>query len=193
MDRETINDFIHLPKSFVWDLSWRQGRYEVLHAMTRSIPGHVGMRIRRILLKHYIKRAGDLLQINVGVHIRGIHNLSLGDNVHIGANVFINANGGVDIGDDVMIGVGSMIWSANHAYADLSSKISDQGYVDKKVSIGCGVWIGANCFIHPGADIGEGAIVSAGSVLGGKRVERYSIVAGNPARKISSRLDWMQK
>jgi len=51
------------------------------------------------------------------------------------------------------------------------------------------VWIGANCFVMPGARIGAHSIVAAGSVVAGKDVEPYSILAGNPARKVGSRLE----
>jgi len=44
-------------------------------------------------------------------------------------------------------------------------------------------WIGSGVLVMPGTDIGEGAIVSAHSVVSGK-VAPYSIVAGNPARRI---------
>ena len=48
---------------------------------------------------------------------------------------------------------------------------------------------GSNAFIMPGAKIGNGVVISAGSVVGGKKIEPYAILAGNPARKISSRLN----
>lgn len=44
-------------------------------------------------------------------------------------------------------------------------------------------WIGSGVLVMPGTEIGEGAIVSAHSVVSGK-VAPYSIVAGNPARRI---------
>ena len=44
-------------------------------------------------------------------------------------------------------------------------------------------WIGTGAFVMPGTEIGEGAIVSAHAVVSGK-VAPYSIVAGNPARRI---------
>lgn len=44
-------------------------------------------------------------------------------------------------------------------------------------------WIGSGVLVMPGTEIGEGAIVSAQSVVSGK-VAPYSIVAGNPARRI---------
>ncbi|MBJ6984085.1 acyltransferase [Luteimonas sp. MC1750] len=44
-------------------------------------------------------------------------------------------------------------------------------------------WIGTGALVMPGTEIGEGAIVSAHAVVSGK-VAPYSIVAGNPARRI---------
>lgn len=45
-------------------------------------------------------------------------------------------------------------------------------------------WIGANSIILPGANIGRGCIVGAGTVVT-KPTQPYSVVAGNPARLIS--------
>ncbi|WP_028551966.1 CatB-related O-acetyltransferase [Paenibacillus sp. UNC451MF] len=47
-------------------------------------------------------------------------------------------------------------------------------------------WIGMNAMIMPGAKIGEGAIVAAGSVVV-KDVPPYTIVGGNPAKEIKKR------
>ena len=46
------------------------------------------------------------------------------------------------------------------------------------------MWIGVNTVIFE--DIGDGAVVAAGSVVT-KKVEPYSIVGGNPARLIKMR------
>lgn len=45
------------------------------------------------------------------------------------------------------------------------------------------VWVGANCVVLKGVNIGEGAIVGAGSVVV-RDVPPYTIVAGNPAKLI---------
>jgi virginiamycin A acetyltransferase len=54
--------------------------------------------------------------------------------------------------------------------------------------IGNDVWIGQNATILPGVHIGNGAIIGLNSVVGCD-VERYTIVAGNPARPIRKRFD----
>jgi acetyltransferase-like isoleucine patch superfamily enzyme len=49
------------------------------------------------------------------------------------------------------------------------------------ISIGTNAWIGARAILLPGAQIGDGAVVGAASVVT-TRVPPYSIIAGNPAR-----------
>jgi len=59
---------------------------------------------------------------------------------------------------------------------------------DRPVCIEDDVWIGSRVILLPGVRIGKGSIVGAGSVVT-RDVEPYAIVAGNPARKIRSRID----
>ena len=47
------------------------------------------------------------------------------------------------------------------------------------------VWIGQGAVVHPGVTIGEGSVVSARAVVMSD-VPRFSIVAGNPARRIGT-------
>jgi acetyltransferase-like isoleucine patch superfamily enzyme len=60
------------------------------------------------------------------------------------------------------------------------------GYSRGDIVIGHDVWIGANCTIMDNINIGNGAVVAAGSVVT-KNVPPYSIVGGNPARVIKYR------
>ena len=54
--------------------------------------------------------------------------------------------------------------------------------------IGNDVWIGAEAIIMSGINIGDGAVIAAGSVVT-KDVEPYTIVGGCPARIIKKRFD----
>jgi acetyltransferase-like isoleucine patch superfamily enzyme len=55
----------------------------------------------------------------------------------------------------------------------------------KPIIVHDNVWIGSGCLILPGAEIGEGSIVAARSVVSGA-VAPYTVVAGNPARRIGN-------
>ncbi|WP_158636394.1 acyltransferase [Luteimonas marina] len=53
----------------------------------------------------------------------------------------------------------------------------------KPVIVHDNVWIGAGTMVLPGTEIGEGSIVAARSMVSGT-VAPYTVVAGNPARRI---------
>jgi len=58
---------------------------------------------------------------------------------------------------------------------------------DETLVIEDDVWIGNNVVILPGCKfIGRGSIIGAGSIVT-RNVERYTVVAGNPARKLRDR------
>lgn len=70
-----------------------------------------------------------------------------------------------------------------------SSKIYDTGIIvnnmnlKEKIVIRESTWIGCMSIILAGVFIGKGAIIAAGSVVT-KDVPDYTIVGGNPAKKI---------
>ena len=108
-----------------------------------------------------------------------------GVNIKIGKNVFINAccrfqdQGGIEIGDGALIGHNTTIATLNHDFAPDKR----QNITPKPVKIGKNVWIGSDCTILPGVEIGDGAIIGAGSVVT-KSVPKNTIAVGNPARVI---------
>ncbi|NLY45105.1 MAG: CatB-related O-acetyltransferase [Tissierella sp.] len=58
----------------------------------------------------------------------------------------------------------------------------------KRTIIGNDVWIGNNCLIKSGVEIGNGAIIAMGSIVT-KNVGDYEIWGGNPARMIRKRFN----
>lgn len=61
-----------------------------------------------------------------------------------------------------------------------------------KVIIGNNVYIGADAIVLPGVRIGNNVIIGAGAVIS-KDVEDNSVMAGNPARKISTYDEFVSK
>lgn len=111
----------------------------------------------------------------------------LGNNSGLGENCLISK--GVKIGDNVMMGPDVKIYTVNHNFKDINTPMNTQGFQNiRNVIINDDVWIGANVIILPGVTIGKGSVLGAGCVVA-KDVESYSIMVGNPAKKVKSRLD----
>lgn len=94
--------------------------------------------------------------------------------------------GGVEIGKYCHIAKGLTIYSHNHNWRSKSYIPYDKDVILKPVAIGDCVWIGCNVTIAPGAKIGDGTIISSGSVVFGD-IPRCSIIRGNPAEVIGYR------
>lgn len=141
---------------------------------------------RNLFYKKTLKKCGDEIYINPCGSIYFPQNVSLGKNVYFNRGVFITAHATIEIGNDVLIGPYTVINSGNHQYIKKEILIRLQGHDKKPIIIGNDVWIGANCTILAGVNIGDGAVIAAGSVVT-KSVATFTVVAGIPANKIKYR------
>lgn len=119
------------------------------------------------------------------VFFHRLRGVNIGKNVEIGYMVDIDHRYPecVHIGDNVTVVSQSMLLAHDNSYRysrDGDIKISD-------VFLGKNVFIGGNSVILPGVKVGKHAIVGAGSVVT-RDVDEYSIVVGNPAKKIQKKL-----
>ena len=117
-------------------------------------------------------------------------NIVLGDGSRIGANCYLWAGPGagrIVLGRDVMLGPQVMISASNYRFND-GSPVTAQAMKEADILIGRDVWIGYGAVILAGAEIGDGCIIGAGSVVRG-RIEPFSILGGNPAQLIGRRED----
>jgi acetyltransferase-like isoleucine patch superfamily enzyme len=111
--------------------------------------------------------------------------LVIGDDVNIEQGVHIICQGEVLIENDVSITPYCVIVDTDHPFNDpdqlpkIGARLNARD--DSRVRIGQGSFIGAHSIILPGADIGRGCIVGAGSVVTGS-VPDYCVVSGAPAR-----------
>jgi len=125
-------------------------------------------------------------EVNTGFVIKFPEKLSIGDGTSISGNCLINALGNVKIGRSCHIAQGLVIYSHNHNFKSEESTPYDAANIFKETSIGDVVWIGANVCIAPGAKIGNGVIISMGSVVFGE-VPDGAIMRGNPAQVVGYR------
>jgi UDP-2-acetamido-3-amino-2,3-dideoxy-glucuronate N-acetyltransferase len=122
-------------------------------------------------------------------HIRS--SATVGDDCVIGRNVYVDANAvvgsrvkiqnnvsvyqGVTIEDDVFVGPCAVFTN------DLRPRAHNTDWKITPTLVRRGASIGANATLVCGIEVGEHAMIAAGSVVT-KNVEPYQLVAGNPAR-----------
>ncbi|MBP3774183.1 MAG: glycosyltransferase [Bacteroidaceae bacterium] len=116
--------------------------------------------------------------------------LIIGDNVNFNSRVHIGVVNKVQIGNNVLLGSNVLITDHSHGQTDMSSLQTPprlrELYSKGPVIIDDDVWIGENACILPGVHIGKGAVVGAGAIVT-HDVTPYTVVAGTPAKTISSR------
>ncbi len=130
-----------------------------------------------------------------------LREVKLGDYSYVayGTNIFKATIGKFcSIGPDVKCGLGrhpSHTFVSTHPifYSPIKQSqvtFTNQSYFEeyKEIKIGNDVWIGANAVIVGGVEIGDGAIIAAGSVVT-KNVPAYSIVSGVPAAVVRFRFN----
>ncbi len=126
-----------------------------------------------------IECTGSLRTIGTG--------LAVGDNVGLGTDSFYGCAGGITIGDDTIVGNFVSFHSENHVHADLDVPIRLQGVVHTGITVGKNCWFGAKCTVLDGANIGDGCIFAAGSVVTAGDYGPNGIYGGAPAKLIKYR------
>lgn len=94
----------------------------------------------------------------------------------------------ITLGDRLVISMNVQLLTHDYSYTTALISIGEKPETDigvlREIIIGDNVFIGMNSILLPGTNIGNNVIIGAGSVVRGK-VEEYSVMAGNPATKIS--------
>jgi acetyltransferase-like isoleucine patch superfamily enzyme len=149
------------------------------HLPTPPVPGwRLGYILRRILVRRIFKQCGDGVLIKKNAYFGSGVDIQIGDRSQIGHNARVDHD--TIIGNDVIMGPDVVILSSSHAFEDKNIPINMQGAVAKRpVNIGNDVWIGTRVIILPGVNIGNGAVIGAGSVVT-KDIPSYAIAAGVP-------------
>jgi acetyltransferase-like isoleucine patch superfamily enzyme len=117
--------------------------------------------------------------------------ISIGSNVFIGPGAKFSATeSGISIGNKVMFGPNVTIMGGDHNTSKVGQYMYDihekRPEDDLYVIIEDDCWVGAGAIILKGVTLKTGTIVAAGSIVV-KSTEPYSVVGGNPAKKLKSR------
>lgn len=158
MDWEIVwRAFVSLPKIAYFKIRYR-GR--LCLPWVHSLGKHFSLQI---------KKGSRVLVGNEMVTREQVSLRADGGTLTIGDKCFFNAGCSVTALNKITIGSGCQI--ANHVIIvdhDHDYKNGWGAFVSAPVTIGKDVWIGANCVILKGANIGDRAVVAAGSVVRGE-------------------------
>ena len=165
----------------------------------------------KIVNPQYISLGNNVkISDNVTLIARGEKGITLGDNVSLQDRVYLDtesaAEGYIIIKNDVYIGTGTTLFGHvgleigdhcllaqnititpySHIFKNPASDIITQGGNTRKVTLGRDSYLGMNVCVLYSADIGEGSVVGAGSVVVNP-IPPYSVAVGNPAKVMKSR------
>jgi acetyltransferase-like isoleucine patch superfamily enzyme len=167
-------------------------RFLFLHAMwaweiSNKLVGFLPPFCRTFIYKIIFNKIGKNVFIDMGCYFRYPQKISLGSDVSINRNTkffasYHNKNAFITIGNNVRIGPEVVFFGAGHDHTKLDLPDTAQS-----IAISNNVWIGGRAVILQGVNIGEGAIIAAGSVVT-KNVAPMTIAGGVPAKFIKNRV-----
>ncbi len=110
--------------------------------------------------------------------------IEIGDNVFINYGAMISAQQRVRIGSNIMIGNYCIV--ADTEIPGIGVPPGAPAIEPRPVEIGDGAWLAARVTVLPGARIGAGASIAAGSVVAGD-IPPNCVAGGIPARVLRSK------
>jgi len=150
----------------------------IYNMVINKIPSH---HIRIAWLRLGGAKIGKGSSIWRNTEVLGVENLRMGDDSTIAWHCQVDCRAGLVIGNHVAIASHVLIIAGSH---DLTApefwSVSAPIYIDDYA------WIASRALIAHGAHIGEGAVVSANTIVG-KEVKPYKIVGGSGAKPMGER------
>jgi len=177
----------------VWEVIKKRNKHLVIEGKIRikGVPIIEVSKNAKIILKNNITLNSINQKYHVSMHspvklIADKENATIiiGENTRIHGSC-IHAYEDIFIGKNCLIAANTQIFDAGGhglSFPLVEERINTKGD-SKPIRIEDNVWIGANCIILPGVNIGKGSIVGAGSVVT-KDIPAYVLSGGNPARVI---------
>jgi putative colanic acid biosynthesis acetyltransferase WcaF len=136
---------------------------------------------RRFLLRCFGAKIGQGAHVYPSCHVWAPWNLEMGDHSCLGFDVDCYTVDRVRIGAHATVSQYSFLCTAGHDISDPHMRL-----VTAPITIGDGAWVCARAFVGPGVEVGDGAVVAACAVAV-HDVPPWTVVAGNPARKVKER------
>lgn len=147
----------------------------------------LGPRVKLRGTGRYDLQPGSCIRTGARVWVGPGATLTLEHGSAIGAGSVVNVESGLSIGEGSQVS-----WNAQLLDTDFHRITGADGVVrehTKPIRIGKHVLVGTGAMILKGVELGDGAVVAAGSVVT-RAVPQGTIVAGNPAVPIGHSIHW---
>lgn len=161
---------------YVKRILWTFGKF-----FFRNSP-RIAFGYRNTILRLFGAKIGKHVHIYSSTVIWFPWNLEIGDWSAIGEETLIYNLGKVTIGEKATVSHRVHVCAGTHDYT-----VPALPLLRPEIRIGNQTWICANTFIGPDIEIGEGAVIGAGTVMV-KDAEPWGVYAGNPAKYIKKRI-----
>lgn len=112
--------------------------------------------------------------------------IEVGEWVYLGTGTTAFGHFGLEIGDNSLLAQNITITPYSHIFSDPNVRIWNQGGHSKKVTIGKDCYLGMGVCVMYSGDIGDGAVIGAGSTVV-RPIAPYSVAVGSPAKVIKER------
>lgn len=159
---------------FAWTVVWA--------IFARPIPRSLCNGWKLFLLRIFGAKLNKHAVVYSGARIYMPWNLEMDEYSCLSSEVECYNVAKIKIGAHATVSQKTFLCTASH---DISK--SNNPLIYSSIIIGDQVWVAADAFIGPGVKIGEGAVVGARACVF-KDVEPWSVVGGNPARFIKTRV-----
>lgn len=167
-------------------LGWRTQLGRVAWAMAWATLFRPSPRVcfgwRRMLLRLFGARMARGTNVYPTTSIWAPWNLSMGEGACLAAGVDCYCVDQIEIGANATVSIRSFLCTASHDIRDPSRALTTAPIV-----IGPDAFIFAEAFVGPNVTIGTGAVLAARAVVV-RDVDPWTVVAGNPAKPVSTRV-----
>jgi len=173
----------------------RNARLRLTRLATLNIARTARLRYRSLAMKPNNSLTigeGSILEGAIAFEREGAA-VVIGRDTFVGSSQIVCASR-IEIGDDVLVSWGCTILDHNShstVWRDRAKDVKEwyrgrkdwSNVVSLPVKLGNKCWVGMHSIILKGVEVGEGAIVAAGSIVT-KDIPPWTIAGGNPARVI---------
>lgn len=156
-----------------WDITWT--------IFARPLPRQMGRRWKNFLLRLFGADIHPTASVYSKASIKFPPNLTMEANTVIGPDTDISNLAMVTLKEGAVISQKSYLCTQSH---DINTPAHT--LICAPITIGKNAWVAADAYIGMGVTIGEGAVVGARASVY-RDVEPWTVVGGNPAKKISVR------